>query len=82
MKSMKVLIVAAGLGLGAIFGAQAAPSGVVAPGVSGGIELVSGGCGAGGHRDGYGHCRPNYRPEYRRCPPYTHPTPYGCRRNY
>ena len=46
------------------------------------IELASGGCGPGGHRDAYGYCRPNARPIYRRCPYRYHPTPYGCRPNF
>jgi hypothetical protein len=50
------------------------------------IVKVEGGCGPGGHRDRFGYCRPNYPPPpppaYYGCPPYTHPTPYGCRRNY
>ncbi len=46
------------------------------------IELVRDGCGLGGHRDFRGFCVPNgFRPGYRICPVYFHPTPYGCRRN-
>ena len=46
------------------------------------IEHVAEGCGPGGVRDRFGRCRPAYRPVYRGCPPGTHPTPYGCRRNF
>jgi len=71
-----------GLGLG-ITAAQAATgfSGVT-PGRSP-IVKVEGGCGPGWHRDRFGNCRPNYvpPPRYYRCPPYYHPTPYGCRPN-
>lgn len=48
------------------------------------IEQVRDGCGPGGFRDRGGYCRRGgYRapPPRMRCPPYTHPTPYGCRRN-
>lgn len=59
-------------------------SGSTLPG-AGPIIKVEGGCGPGGHRDRFGYCRPNgyYAPppRYYRCPPYTHPTPYGCLRD-
>jgi hypothetical protein len=46
------------------------------------IQLVRDGCGPGRFRDRAGYCRRmGYRPPPPRCPPYTHPTPYGCRRD-
>jgi hypothetical protein len=46
------------------------------------VELVRDGCGPERFRDRFGYCRPyGYRPLPPRCPPYTHPTPYGCRRD-
>ena len=41
------------------------------------LILVSGGCGPAGHRNGFGHCVPNFRPAPR-C--VVRPTPYGPRR--
>ena len=81
MKKIVAYSFAIAVGFAGLGAAQAAP--LTVPAGSGShIELVSGGCGQGGHRDGYGRCRPNFRQEVRRCPPGTHPTPGGCRRNY
>lgn len=64
--------------------AQAAPLSV--PSFSSGdIVTVSGGCGPRGFRAANGRCYPVRRPPprfVRGCPPGSHPTPYGCRRNY
>ena len=65
----------------AIGPALAAPGSIDLPAPIG-IEQVSGGCGRGGYRDGYGYCRPNRRAVYRRCPYGYHLNAYGCRRNY
>jgi hypothetical protein len=62
-------------------GAFAAPMAASAARLDGPIIRVEGGCGPGGHRDHWGNCRPNYYPHPRPCPPYMHPTPYGCRPN-
>jgi hypothetical protein len=81
IKSFFALTLAAGLGLGAS-AAAAAPSNTNAPDLNAGIILVEGGCGPYGHRGPDGYCHPNRPPPpeyYRRCPPYFHPTPYGCR---
>jgi hypothetical protein len=46
------------------------------------VQLVRDGCGPGRFRGPAGYCRRmGYRPPPPRCPPYTHPTPYGCRRD-
>lgn len=52
------------------------------------IQLVRDGCGPNGHRAPPGFCVPNghyrgydYR-NYRGCPRGSHPTRYGCRRNF
>jgi hypothetical protein len=84
IKTLFSLTLALGLAIGAS-GAQAATgfSGLSAGGSP--IVKVEGGCGPYGHRDRFGYCRPNRPPPppgYYRCPPYTHPTPYGCRPNY
>ena len=80
IKTVFALTLAVGFGFG-LTAVRAAPvaAGRIAPGA--GIVLVEGGCGPGGHRDRFGYCRPNYvpPPRYYRCPPYYHPTPYGCR---
>ena len=57
--------------------AQAMP--IPAPNLaSGDVTLVAQGCGPGGHRGPYGHCRALYT-----CPPGWHTGPYGkvCTRN-
>lgn len=87
MGKLRTVVLMAGLALCSTSSVHAAP-GMALP-RSGSIELVSGGCGPGGHRDPYGYCRPNGpygygygRPVYRGCPPGMHPTPYGCRPNF
>lgn len=85
-QTFTMLALALGMTL-AVSQAQAAGFGAAAlppAGSPAAVEQVSGGCGPGGHRDGYGNCRPNRPPPgaYRRCPPGFHPSPYGCRRNY
>lgn len=86
---MKQTLVTVAFALGMMFAVPqvqaAGTSGdMTAPQVANASEIiqVSGGCGPNGFRDGNGYCRPNYRPNYRACPPGYHPTPYGCRRNY
>jgi hypothetical protein len=83
IRTLFALTLAAGLGLG-LANAQAATSlpGAGSTGVNSPIVKVEGGCGPYAHRDRFGYCRPNYPPpppRYYRCPPYMHPTPYGCR---
>ena len=84
IKTLFAMTLALGLATG-VAGAQAAPAfGGMSTGTSP-IVKVEGGCGPYGHRDRFGYCRPNRPPPppgYYGCPPYTHPTPYGCRRNY
>ena len=67
--------------------AQAAPGVTAAAPMSSSaaIVLAAEGCGPGGFRDRFGRCfyrRPGPPPFRRFCPPGTHPTPYGCRRNF
>lgn len=81
---MKILAAAA-LALALSFSAtQAMPLGPVIPAVDQGtssaeIIQVAQGCGPGGHRGPWGHCRPLYN-----CPPGWHTGPYGkhCMRNW
>ena len=84
MKRVLATLIIAGACFGSVSAAQAA-NGLAglsaAPTVDASITLVSGGCGPGGFRDRFGYCRPRFA-RARFCPPYTHPTPYGCRRNY
>jgi hypothetical protein len=65
--------------------ANAAPLSMPGPSGDPAIVRVEGGCGPGGFRAENGGCYPRRPPPryYERgCPPGTHPTPYGCRRNY
>lgn len=67
--------------------AQAAPVSVPGSGADPAIVTVEGGCGPGGFRAENGRCYPRRPPPPRfygrgGCPPGTHPTPYGCRRNF
>jgi hypothetical protein len=84
MRKVLALAIVATVGLAAANEAQAMAAFGVPQTDGSSIQLVSGGCGPGGFRDRFGYCRPRgyYPPPPRRCPPYTHPTPYGCRRNY
>ncbi len=79
MKSLSIAGFAAALLL-AGSGMASAASSIAPPQLSGSIVQVDGGCGPGGFRDRFGRCVPKRR--YYGCPPGTHPTPYGCRRNY
>ena len=66
---LKTLSLAAALALGSFAPAMALPSVPALPGHDAVIP-VRDGCGPGGFRDGYGYCRPIYRP--RACPPGYH----------
>jgi hypothetical protein len=79
MKTLIAIAVIAGAGVIAAASSQAMP--LLAPvqqDEASGIIKVAEGCGAGGHRGPYGHCRPRYS-----CPWGWHPGPYGwhCFRN-
>ena len=83
---MKTVILAASITLGALLtgtAAEAMPA-LQSGAVDNGITQVAGGCGPGGHRNGYGRCVPNFRGGFRRgCPPGMHPIGYGrCRPNF
>jgi len=81
MKCLAASALALSLSLAAMTASQAMPLAPLAQAQasSGGIILVSGGCGPYGHRGPYGGCRPIYN-----CPPGWHPGPYGqrCFRNW
>ncbi len=69
MKRLILAATVAGFGLAIQLPAEAMSIAPIGQGDSG-ITLVAQGCGPGGHRDGFGHCRSNFRPRFaRRCPP-------------
>ncbi len=77
MKSISKLLSASALLVLASASSQAMPI-PAANLASGDVTLVAQGCGPGGHRGPYGHCRALYT-----CPPGWHTGPYGkvCTRN-
>jgi hypothetical protein len=80
MKKLIVTAFIAGIGMATAIGfSQAMPLAPLNETHAGMMIIqVFGGCGWGGHRGPYGHCRPLYN-----CPPGWHPGPFGrrCFRN-
>jgi hypothetical protein len=77
MNKLVSIVFAAGLAL-LTTGAQAMPLAAIDASNGAVIIQVAQGCGPGGHRGHFGHCRPLYD-----CPPGWHSGPYGvhCFRN-
>ena len=74
MKSLIAAAIIASAGVFAAATAQAMPIAAVNQDEVSGVIKVADGCGPGGHRGPYGHCRPRYS-----CPWGWHPGPYGWR---
>ena len=77
MNKLASIVFVAGLAL-LTTGAQAMPLAAIDASNAAVIIQVAQGCGPGGHRGPFGHCRPLYD-----CPPGWHTGPYGvhCFRN-
>jgi hypothetical protein len=78
MKKLIAIAFLAGIGLASVSPSHAVPVAPLDQAQAGAVTRVAQGCGWGGHRGPYGHCRPLFS-----CPPGWHTGPYGrhCFRN-